>query len=103
MFNQTYMSINQPSIGCKRQHKGTGDTGDTGDTYSKRKGKRTVCPVPSCRKALALGSLQSHLRTQHGIDASGSIITEPVVLAPVRISSALSDSQDTHNIKCSVW
>ena len=37
--------------GYKRQHEGTGDT------YSKRKGKRTVCPVLSCGKDLALGSL----------------------------------------------
>ena len=62
--------------GYKRRHEGTGDT------YVKRKGKRTVCPVPSCGKDLALGSLQSHLRTQHGMDSSGSIITEPVELAP---------------------
>ena len=41
-----------------------------------------MCPVPSCRKDLALGSLQSHLRMQHGMDASDSIITKPVVLAP---------------------
>ena len=43
--------------GYKRRHEGTGET------HSKRKGKRTVCPFPSCCKALALGSLQSHFRT----------------------------------------
>ena len=47
--------------GYKRCYEGTGET------YSKRKGKRTVCPVTSCGKAFALGSLQSHLRTQHGM------------------------------------
>ena len=62
--------------GYKRQHKGTGDT------YVKRKWKRTVCPVPSCGKDLALGFLQSHLRTQHGMDSSSSIINEPAGLAP---------------------
>ena len=62
--------------GYKLQHEGTRET------YSKRKGKRTVCPVPSCGKALALRSLQSHLRTQTGMDACGSIITEPIALAP---------------------
>ena len=60
----------------KRRHE------STGETYSQRKGKRTVCPLPSCGKALALGSLQSHLCTQHRIDACGSIITEPIALAP---------------------
>ena len=62
--------------GYKRRHKGTGES------YSKRKGKRTVCPVPFYGKDLALGSLQPHLRTQHRMDTSGSIINEPVVLAP---------------------
>ena len=62
--------------GYKRRHEGTGET------YSKRKGKRTVCPVTSCDKALALGSLQFHLRMQHGMGACGSIITEPITLAP---------------------
>ena len=62
--------------GYKRRHEGTGET------YSKRKGKRTVCPVTSCGKAWALGSLQSHLCTQHGIDDCGSIITKPIALAP---------------------
>ena len=41
-----------------------------------------MCPLHSCGKALALGSLQSHLRTQHGMDTCGSIITEPIALAP---------------------
>ena len=62
--------------GYKRQHEGTGET------YFKRKGKRTVCPVPSCGKDLALGFLQSNLRTQQGMDTSGSVITGPVVSAP---------------------
>ena len=62
--------------GYKRGHEGTGET------YSKRKGKRTVCPVTSCGKALALSSLQSHLRTQHRMDACGSIIIKPIALAP---------------------
>ena len=62
--------------GYKRRHEGTGET------YSKKKGKRTVYPLPSCGKASALGSIQSHLRTQHGIDACDSIITKPIVLAP---------------------
>ena len=45
--------------GYKRRHEGTGET------YNKRKGQRTVCPPPDCGKDLTLGSLQSHLRTQH--------------------------------------
>ena len=51
--------------GYKRQYEGTGET------YNKRKAKRTVCPLPGCSKDLALGSLQSYLCTQHGMDASG--------------------------------
>ena len=43
---------------------------------------RSTPRFPSCGKDLALGSLQSHLRTQHGMDSSSSIITKPVVLAP---------------------
>ena len=62
--------------GYKRRHKGTRET------YNKRKGKRTVCPVPNCGRDLALGSLQFHLRMQHGMDATGLIITKPVVLTP---------------------
>ena len=62
--------------GYKRQHEGTEET------YSKKKGKITVCPVLSCRKDLSLDSLQSHLRTQHRMDVSDSIITKPAVLAP---------------------
>ena len=62
--------------GYKRRHEGTKET------YSKRKGKRTVCPVTSCGKDLALGFLQSHLRTQHGMDSCSSIITKPIALAP---------------------
>ena len=56
--------------GYKRHHEGTDKT------YSKRKGKRTVCPCPGCGKTLAIGSLQSHLHTQHGMGASSSIIKE---------------------------
>ena len=41
-----------------------------------------MCPFPSCGKDLALGSLQSHYRTQHGMDVCGSILTEPQALAP---------------------
>ena len=62
--------------GYKRQHKGTREN------YSKRKGKRTGCLLPSCGKALVLEFLQSHLRTQHGMDVCGSIITKPIALAP---------------------
>ena len=62
--------------GYKHQHKGTEET------YNKRKGKRTVCPLPACGKDLTLVFLQSQLCMQHWIDASGSIITEPEVLAP---------------------
>lgn len=62
--------------GYKRQHKGTGET------YSKRKGKRDVCPVPTCGKDLVMRPLQSCLRTQQGMDSYGSIINKPVVLAP---------------------
>mmetsp|Transcript_52012 Transcript_52012/g.58102 ORF Transcript_52012/g.58102 Transcript_52012/m.58102 type:complete len:167 (-) Transcript_52012:355-855(-) len=78
----------------KRQHEGTGET------YNKRKGKRTVCPSSDCGKDLAFGSLQSYLRTQHGMDVFGSIIAEPVVSAPVCTNSALSNSQTTHDKKC---
>ena len=62
--------------GYKRCHEGTEKT------YSKRKQERTVCPITSCGKALALSSLQSHLCTQYGMNACGSIITEPIILAP---------------------
>ena len=61
--------------GYKRRHEGTRET------YNKRKEKRTLCPLPGCGKALAIGSLQSHLRTQHGMDISSSIIAEVEVLA----------------------
>ena len=37
--------------GYKRRHEGIRET------YSKKKGKRTVCPFPSCGKDLELGSL----------------------------------------------
>ena len=37
---------------------------DQGDTYRERKRRRTTCA--SCAKDLALGSLLSHMRTQHG-------------------------------------
>ena len=80
--------------GYKRRHEGTGET------YSKRKGKRTVCPHPRCGQALAIGSLQSYLRTQHGMDASGSTIIHPTALVyPIRTNLALSASQDTHDIE----
>ena len=84
--------------GYKRRHEGTGDT------YSKRKGKRTVCPVPSCRKDLVLGSLQSHLRTQHGMDFSGSIITEPVELAlySYKLSFIHQSGHSKHKVACPV-
>ena len=59
--------------GYKCQHEGTGEI------YNKRKGKRTMSPIPDYGKDLALGSLYSHLRTKHGMDAFGSIIAEPVV------------------------
>ena len=58
-----------PIEGYKRCHKGTGET------YTKRKGKRTVCLFSSYGKDLALGSLQSHYHTQHGMNSCGSIIT----------------------------
>ena len=66
--------------GYKRRLEGTGET------YSKRKGKRTVYPLSSCGKDLALESLQSHLPTKHGMDACGSIITKPISLAPRTLS-----------------
>ena len=84
--------------GYKRRHKGTGDT------YVKRKGKRTVCPVPSCGKDLALGSLQSHLRTQHGMDSSSSIINEPTELAPrsYKLSFIHQSGHSRHKVPCPV-
>ena len=45
--------------GYKHQYEGTGET------YNKRKGKRTVFPLPACGKNFVLGSLQPHLRKQH--------------------------------------
>ena len=57
--------------GYKHQHKGI-----------KRKRKRTVCPVPFYRTSLVLRSIQPHLRMQYDMDASESIITKPVALAP---------------------
>ena len=80
----------------KRRHEGTRDI------YSKTKGKRTICPVPSCGKDLALGSLQSHVHTQHGMDASGSIITKLAVLAPRLYKLSFIRHLATHNIKCGV-
>ena len=62
--------------GFKRRHEGSGET------YNKRKGKRTMCPLPACGKDLALGFQKFHLCTQHGMDPSSSIITEPEILAP---------------------
>ena len=70
----------------KRQHEGTGET------YNKKKVKRTVCLVPYCGKDLVLGSLQSHLRTQHRMDTSGSIITESEVLTPPFVQTQLYSS-----------
>ena len=82
----------------RRQHKGTGET------YNKRKGKRTVCPVPSCGKKLVLGSLKSHLRTQHGMDTSGSIITKSEVLVPRSYKFSFIQQLDPsqHKVPCSV-
>ena len=60
--------------GYKRRHEGIGDT------YKKRRCIRVTCQV--CDKDLSAGSLQSHLRTQHGIDGSGSTVVEPASLAP---------------------
>ena len=82
--------------GYKRRHEGTGET------YSKRKGKRTVCPVPSCGKDLTLGSLQSHLRTKHGMYTSGSIITKPVALAPLlyKLSFIHQSGHSQHKVPC---
>lgn len=62
--------------GYKRRHEGARET------CNKREGKRTVYPLPDCDKDLTLGSLQSYLHTQHGMDASRSIIDKPEVLAP---------------------
>ena len=84
--------------GYKRQHKGTREN------CSKRKWKRTVCPVPSCGKDLALGSLQSHLRTQYGMDASGSIITKPEILAPplYKLSFIQQSGHIQYKVQCLV-
>ena len=84
--------------GYKRRHEGTGDT------YSKRKGKRTVCPVPSCGKDLALGSLQSPLRTKHGIGSSSSIINKPIELAPhsYKLSFTYQSGHSKHKVPCPV-
>jgi len=84
--------------GYKRRHEGSGDT------YVRRKGKRTVCPVPSCGKDLALGSLQSHLRRQHGMDSSSSIIKEQVGLAPrsYKLSFIHQSGHSQHIVPCPV-
>ena len=76
----------------------------TGETYSKRKGKRTVCPQPGCGKALAIGSLQSHLRTQHGMDASGSMNIQPAALAPLlyKLSFIRLSGHSRHRVPCPV-
>jgi len=60
--------------GYKRRHEGTGDN------YRKRRRTRVECHI--CEKDLSAGSLQSHLRTVHGIDGTGSIIVAPVAPAP---------------------
>ena len=60
--------------GYKRRHEGTGET------YNKRRCFRVKCQV--CDTELSAGSLKSHLRTQHGIDGSGSIVIDPATLAP---------------------
>ena len=82
--------------GYKRCHEGTSKT------YSKRKGKRTVCPCPGCGKALAIGSLQSHLRTQHEIHASGSMTTQPAALAPClyKLSFISLSGHSRHRVSC---
>ena len=84
--------------GYRRRHKGTGDT------YAKREGKKTVCPIPSCGKDLALGSLQSHLRTQHGIDSSGSIINKPIELMPrsYKLSFTYRSGHSKYRVPCPV-
>ena len=49
----------------------------------RRKEKELYAPFLLVEKTwLALGSLQSHLRTQHGMDAPRSIIPKSVVFAP---------------------
>ena len=82
--------------GYKRRHEGTGET------YSKRKGKRTMCPRLGCGKALAIGSLQSHLRTQHGMDATGSMTTQPAALAPrsYKLSFISLSGHSQHRVSC---
>ena len=84
--------------GYKRRH------GVTGETYSKRKEKRTACPRPGCGKALAIGFLQSHLRTQHGTDATGSMLTEPTALAPhlYKLSFIQQSGHSQHKVPCHV-
>ena len=76
----------------------------TRETYNKRKRKRTVCTLPDCSKYLALGSLQSHLCTQHGIDVSGTIIAKSEVLAPClyKLSYIQQSDHSRQNVPCPV-
>ena len=63
--------------GYKRRHQGVGDS------YQARKRHRVTCPFPECGKDLAAGSLQQHLRSQHGTESSGSIADIPEETDPV--------------------
>jgi len=60
--------------GYKSHHEGTEDN------YRKCSCIRVKCRV--CEKDLSAGSLQSHLRTIHGIDGTSSILVDPVAPAP---------------------
>ena len=53
----------------KRRHEGGGES------YRAKKRRRSMCPL--CDKDLAVGSLPSHLRSQHGQDATGNIALAP--------------------------
>ena len=84
--------------GYKRRHE------RTGESYNKRKRKRAVCPLPACGKDLALGSLQSYLCTQHGMDTSGSIIIELEALLPClyKLSYIQQSDHSQYKMPCPV-
>ena len=61
-----------------------------------------MCPRPGCGKALAIGSLQSHLCTQHGMDASGSMTIESAALVPrlYKLSFICQPGHSRHRVPC---
>ena len=82
--------------GYKRRHEGTCDN------YRKRRCIRVKCRM--WEKDLLAGSLQSQLRTVHGIDGTGSILVELVASSPrtYRLSFVHSPGYCRSKVTCPV-